>query len=116
MNPVVWASMQSPDILECVDRMIPGLVQEKDVEELPRRIQDNVRAMSRSSTLAMGLTLVGVGVAMLVPGPVDAAFAAVGLYFGGPTGAVIGVAIYNIMAVIVIAAGVILIVAGLLGL
>ena len=108
MNPVVWASMQSPDILECVDRMVPGLVQEKDVEELPRRIQDNVR-VSRTLQTAVGYTLVAVGTAMFVPGPLDATAAAVGFYFGGPVGAVIGIVIYNVIAVVFIAVGLVLI-------
>ena len=108
MNPVIWASMQSPDILESVDRMIPGLVQLYHVEELPRRVQDNVRT-SRTLQTAAGLTLVAVGTAMLVPGPLDAAAMAVGFYFGGPVGAVMGLVIYNVIAVVFIVAGLVLI-------
>ena len=70
--------------------MVPGLVQEKDVEELPPRVQAYVQD-SRVLQKAVGYSLVVVGTAMLVPGPLDATAAAVGFYFGGPVGAVIGI-------------------------
>jgi len=88
--------------------MVPGLVQERHLEELPRRVQDNVRT-SRTLQAAAGLTLVAVGTAMLVPGPLDATAFAVGFYFGGPIGGVIGVVVYNVIAVVFIVAGLALI-------
>ena len=46
------------------------------------------------------------GVGMLIPGPIDAAFATVGLLlFKHPAGAAAGLALYNLLAVGVIALG-----------
>ena len=127
MKVQVWASFQEMSVLEQVDRMCPHLVNEDDLLVMPRRYKFRRgldKGTNRKSTVAKGVALVTIGILMLIPGPVDLAFAmaggAIGGFIGGPAGAaagsVIGLAIYNIFAVVVIVVGVTMIVAGLLGL
>jgi hypothetical protein len=126
MKTIVWAAMQSMSTLEQVDRMLPDLIDETELKNSPGRYRYRRglnKSSSKKSTTAMGIALVTVGILMLIPGPVDLAFAgagaAIGGYIAGPAGAamgaVIGLAIYNVMAVIVVIVGITLIVAGLLG-
>jgi hypothetical protein len=116
------------EVLEQVDRMLPGLLDEDDLQymlgryKFRRGLKKAGRAYDASTTIGTGVALVTIGVLMLIPGPVDALFAVAGGaaagYFFGPgavvTGAIIGVAIYNIAAVAVIVVGVVVIVSGLI--
>ncbi len=113
-------------ILEQIDRMLPHLIDEDDLMVMPGRYKYRrglKKSSSRKSTTAMGVALVTIGILMLIPGPVDLAFAAAGAaiggYIGGPAGAaigaMIGLVVYNVIAVVVVIVGITLIVAGLLG-
>ena len=100
MNPVLWAAMQSQDVLQQVDLMLPDLVDEKDLE-LWQFIQPFKGEVLESSWLQnaidSGGVLTYVGVTMLmVP---DALIYATGSYFGGPIGGVIAVVVWNGVAI-----------------
>ena len=132
MKTEVWCAITPVDILERVDMILPGLI---DDDEMKRIVERNRRfrssrgkaGTSKSSrgngTRALGVSLVIMGVAMAIPGPVDLAFAAaggaIGGWLGGPagaaTGAAIRLAIYNIAAVVVIVVGVALIIGSFIG-
>tara|TARA_B100000519_G_scaffold135134_1_gene116722 strand:+ start:1271 stop:1675 length:405 start_codon:yes stop_codon:yes gene_type:complete len=133
MNIEIWTATTSPDVLEQIDRMLPHLI---DDDEMRRILERNRRFRSNSGrggtrrstrgnqgTRALGVSLVVMGIAMLIPGPVDLAFvaagAAIGGFFGGPAGAAlgakIGLIVYNAAAVAVVIAGLVLIVASYLG-
>ena len=127
MKIQTWASMQPISVLERIDLMLPNLIDEDDLLVMPGRYKYRrglKKQTHRKSTVAKGFALVTIGILMLIPGPVDLAFMAVGGaiggFIGGPAGAamgaMVGLAIYNIAAVVVIVIGVTLIVAGLLGL
>ena len=100
MNLVTWASMQSPDVLESVDRMIPDLVSERDWEAFRRKKLRNRRGhgTSRQQPLTwrhvLGTILVFIGILMLFPGPSDIAVAGVGF----TAGAVLGYGILGSLA------------------
>lgn len=126
MKVRTWASLQAMSTLEQIDLMLPRLVDEDDLLVMPGRYKYRrglKKKNSRKSTVAKGVALVTIGILMLIPGPVDLAFMAVGAtiggYIGGPAGAalgaMIGLAIYNVVAVAVVIVGITLIVVGLLG-
>ncbi len=130
MKTIVWASLQSLEVLEKVDLMLPDIIDEDQIQFMPMRykfkrgLKKVGRAYERTSTFGAGLALVTIGIMMLVPGPVDFALAVVGYTIGsaigGPVGGAIGaavaVALYNILAVVVIVVGVVMMISGLLGL
>lgn len=127
MKIQTWACLQPMSVLEQIDLMLPNLIDEDNLLVMPGRYKYRrglKKSSSRKSTTAQGIALVTIGILMLIPGPVDLAFMAVGAsvggMIGGPAGAavgsMVGLAIYNIAAVLVIIVGVILIVGGLLGL
>ncbi len=59
-----------------------------------------------SSTDVFGTALMGLGAAMLVPGPLDAAAAGIGVaVFKHPAGAIAGVVAYNLLALATIGIG-----------
>jgi hypothetical protein len=127
MKTIVWAAMQSHSVLEQVDRMLPALIDEDDLDRVPGRFRYRrglKKSTRKGSTTTVGIALVTIGILMLIPGPVDLTFfaigAAIGGFLGGPAGAAmggaIGLAFYNIVALVVVIVGVVLIVAGLLGL
>jgi hypothetical protein len=128
MKIQVWASLQEMSVLEQVDLMLPDLVDEDDLLVMPGRFRRGLKKVAqvyeRTTTFAAGVSLVTIGMLMLVPGPVDFAFAmagaTIGGYIGGPAGAtagaVIGLVIYNVLAIVVIIAGVVMIVSSLFGL
>jgi len=126
MKIQAWASLQAMSTLEQIDLMLPNLIDEDNLLVMPGRYKYRrglKKGSSRKSTTAQGIALVTIGILMLIPGPVDLAFAtagaAIGGYLGGPAGAalgaVIGLVVYNAIAIAVIAVGITLIVAGLLG-
>lgn len=129
MKTIVWAALQSMSTLEVIDRMLPDIIDESELERSPGRfkyrrgLKKAGRAYDRSTTVATGLALVTVGILMLIPGPVDVAFALAGATIGGilggpggaAMGALIGIVIYNAIAIAVVVTGIVLIVAGLLG-
>ena len=117
MKTIVWAALQSLSTLEQVDRMLPDLIDETELKNSPGRYRYR-RGLQKTSnrkslTKVIGLALITIGIMMLIPGPVDLAFAAVGATIGGtlggPVGAVIGgivgVILYNVMALAMIAIG-----------
>lgn len=127
MNLEVYAAITPGDILERVDLMLPGLVDQSEIKKIQDRNfrfrQSRGKGNSKKSTRALGISLVLLGIAMAIPGPIDLAFAATGAaiggWLGGPagaaTGAIIGVAIYNIAAVVVITIGIVLIIGSFIG-
>ena len=52
-----------------------------------------------------GVAMAGVGLAIMIPGPIDFVVAGAGLYVGGPAGAVGAVALYNLTGVGLFLAG-----------
>ncbi len=130
MKTIIWAALQPMSVLEQIDRMLPNLIDEDELRFVPGRykyrrgLKKAGRAHDCSTTVAAGMALVTIGILMLIPGPVDLLFgltgSAIGGMIGGPGGAAlgfaIGLAIYNVMAVVVIVIGVVMIVAGLMGL
>ena len=126
MKIQTWASMQAMSTLEQIDLMLPNLIDEDNLLVMPGRYKYRrglKKSSSRKSTTAQGIGLVTIGILMLIPGPIDLAFAtagaAIGGYLGGPAGAalgaMIGLVVYNAIAIVVIVVGITLIVAGLLG-
>ncbi len=126
MKIQTWACLQAMSTLEQIDLMLPNLIDEDNLLVMPGRYKYRrglKKSSSRKSTTATGFALVTIGILMLIPGPVDLAFAAAGAaiggYLGGPAGAalgaMIGLVVYNAIAVVVIVVGITLIVAGLLG-
>ncbi len=126
MKIQTWAALQPLSVLEQIDRMLPNLIDEDDLMVMPGRYKYRrglKKTSSKRSTVGMGVALVTIGILMLIPGPVDLAFAAAGAaiggYIGGPAGAAIGamvgLVVYNAIAVVVVIVGITLIVAGLLG-
>lgn len=68
MNILVWAEMQSQDVLLTVDMMCPDIIQEKDVEYRYTNHQTVVPEFEQLSPagkekIYAGLTLIGYGVA-----------------------------------------------------
>jgi len=117
MNPVLWAQMQSLDVLESVERMIPDLCDEEDFIKYysVERLRD-VQGLRQDKKygkekVAVGISLVGLGVsALLMPGNAAAAraiqltFQLGGAYIGsffGPQGGLIGFGIGTIVGGIV---------------
>ena len=98
MNPVVWASLQSQDVLVQVDLMLPNLVDEEDLEilEIIRPIKEVVVESNWIQTaIANGGVLTAVGLALvMIPEPV---VFAVGFYFGGPVGGYVAIAVVNVI-------------------
>ncbi len=118
MKLVVWASLQRLDVLERVDLMLPSIIDEDDVDTMHRkRYSNNSRSLrtnrQRSGRAAVGVALVTLGIAMLVPGPVDLILlsggSAVGTAVGLPWLGVAALVIYNILAIAMIVVGGILI-------
>ena len=99
MNTIIWASMQSLDCLEAVDRMIPDLVSERDWEEYRRKKlrarRGNTSSRRQRTTWrhVIGSILMIIGVMMLMPGPTDFTVMAVGMTVGTAIGLSLGGAI-----------------------
>ena len=127
MNYEIFAAITPGDILEEIDLMLPGLIDQSEISKIQSRNfkfrQSRGKGNQKKSSRALGISLVILGAAMLIPGPVDLAFAAaggaIGGFLGGPagaaTGAMIGLAIYNIAAVIVITIGIVIIIGSFIG-
>ena len=133
MKTVVWAALQSMETLEQVDRMLPGLVDESELDRMPRFYryrrgikkfgQKSARALQRAENIGAGISLVWLGCMMLIPGPGDFIAAGVGgavagYFFGAgavATGMILAVAFVNLIAVAIIVVGVYLIAKGLFG-
>ncbi len=99
MNPVVWAAMQSPQVLQAVDYMVPDLVDEEDLEifdEIYRLKVERIEDLGFiANALENGGILSVVGVTLLmIPDPV---VYSIGSYFGGPIGGTAAVVILNIV-------------------
>lgn len=98
MNPVLWASMASPDVLGAVDLMLPNLVTEEDLEllDVVRTVkQDTAELGFIQSAIEKGGVLTAIGLAILaIPDPL---VYSVGFYFGGPVGGWVAVAAVNIV-------------------
>jgi len=62
-----------------------------------------------SFQMAAGIALTAWGAMMLVPGPGDMIAFSVGAYIGGPIGGVVGLALYNVFALLVLGTGLFLI-------
>ncbi len=118
MKIVVWASLQTLNVLQRIDLMLPDIIDVDDVETFHRKrmsrgsrsVRSNVQRKGRAVT---GVALVTLGIAMLVPGPVDlflfTAGTAVGSAIGIPWLGVAAVTIYNVLAIVMIVVGGILI-------
>ena len=124
MKIQTWASLQPISVLEQIDLMLPNLIDEDNLMVMPGRYKYR-RGLKKNSagksTSAQGVALVTIGILMLIPGPVDLAFAtagaAIGGFVGGPAGAaigaMIGLVVYNAIAIVVIVVGITLILAGM---
>jgi len=53
----------------------------------------------------LGVAMVGLGVGMLIPGPLDVLAFGIGFAYGGPVGGVVGVVVYNLLALLVLGVG-----------
>ena len=68
-----------------------------------------VTEVKQSFQLAAGLFMTAWGTAMLIPGPGDYTAMAVGGWLGGPVGAIIGLVLYNVFALVVLGIGIFLV-------
>ena len=74
--------------------------------KIARKVVHHSKHSGISSSDVFGTGLMALGAAMLVPGPVDVAAAALGVaLFKHPAGAVAGVVVYNVLAVATIGVG-----------
>ncbi len=75
-----------------------------------RHVSHHVKQNGIRTRDVLGAGFIGLGTAMLIPGPVDVAAAAAGVaLFKHPGGAVAGIIVYNVAALSLIAAGSVLI-------
>tara|TARA_B100000519_G_C13905981_1_gene279832 strand:+ start:76 stop:507 length:432 start_codon:yes stop_codon:yes gene_type:complete len=140
MNRVVWAEMQSQEVLAAVDMMIPGMVSEEEfVERYSVRHSHDFSHRGKSygkEKVVAGVSLIAVGVSQLVmPGnamaaaAIQRAFQLGGAYVGsffGPAGSMVGFAVGTVVGgavaavwvygvpIIQIASGAYLVVTGLI--
>jgi len=92
-----WRQMQAPEL---VYHLAKGKILEKSIEHLQSK-----KDYSGWDDY-VGAGMMGVGVAMLIPGPVDALFATAGAAITKtPAGAVAGLAVYNALALVMLGTG-----------
>lgn len=115
MKTVVWASMQSLDVLQVIDLMLPNLVDEDEVEGFVRKQKSygtsRTRGRSnvqRSGRAVVGVALVAIGIAMVIPGPMYGVMFMTGMRLGGGLNFFAGVA----AVVAYVAVGLLLILVG----
>ena len=98
MNIVVWASLQSLDVLNRIDLMLPDLIDEEELEILEIISPVKTKVVESSliqNAIANGGMLTAIGMVILaIPDPL--VFAA-GSFIAGPVGGWVAVALVNVV-------------------
>ena len=116
MNPVVWAEMQTQDVLAVVDMLVPDLIKEEDIDlrfhseryQMAQSVIESKEGLTPREKVATGFSLVAAGAAaLLMPGNAWTAaqiqlvfqlgFANVGAIIAGPWGGFVGFAVGTVV-------------------
>lgn len=103
MNPVVWAGMQSTEVIQTVDLLLPDLVDEDDLGILRSMGKSRQYLMEQNPGFWdqpwMGPLSAAAAVIFLIPDPI---VYGVGSMIGGPVGGAAAVVIVNAVVVALI--------------
>jgi len=92
-----WRSLESPELAY---HYVKGKILEKSLEHIGSK-----KDYSGWDDY-LGVAMMGMGIAMLIPGPVDAAFATAGVAIAKtPAGAAYGLIVYNALALAMLGSG-----------
>jgi len=92
-----WRSLQSPELAY---QFAKGKILEKSLEHI-----GSMKDYSGWDDY-LGVAMMGIGIAMLLPGPIDAAFATAGVAITkSPAGAAYGLIVYNALALAMLGSG-----------